>query len=336
MTIYDISKLAGVSIATVSRVLNGSPNVRPVTKDKVLGVMAQHGYTPNAFARGLGLNTMRTIGILCADSSDLYLAKAVYHMERRLREKGYSSVLCCTGYDFADKESASRLLLAQKVDACILVGSNFVSESDTDNRYIRDAASQLPVMLLNAAYDYPNVYCALCDDTEAVQNVTCRLLDCGIKDILFFYDSTSYSGQKKRAGYREGYLSRNLPLREEYQQYFPGSHDDVKGMEDFLEGLFQKGITFHAVVASDDILATAALKFAGRHSLCLPQDFSVVGYNNSLLAACCEPELTSVDNRLEDLCSILVHTLANVLGGQDMPQKVVLTGKLVTRKTTVF
>ena len=65
MTIYDISEKAGVSIATVSRVLNGSSNVREKTKQKVLAVMQECGYTPNAFARGLGLNTMKTIGFMC-------------------------------------------------------------------------------------------------------------------------------------------------------------------------------------------------------------------------------------------------------------------------------
>ena len=74
MTIYDISEKAGVSIATVSRVLNGSPNVSDKTREKVLDIMERYGYTPNAFARGLGLNTMRTIGIMCADSSDPYLS----------------------------------------------------------------------------------------------------------------------------------------------------------------------------------------------------------------------------------------------------------------------
>ena len=76
--IYDISKLAGVSIATVSRVLNGSDKVSETTRQKVLDVMEQNGYTPNAFARGLGLNTMRTVGILCDDSSAIYLARGIY------------------------------------------------------------------------------------------------------------------------------------------------------------------------------------------------------------------------------------------------------------------
>ena len=85
MTIYDISEKAGVSIATVSRVLNGSNNVSEKTKKKVLDVINQYEYTPNAFARGLGLNTMKTIGIMCADSSDPYLAKAIYYIEQKLR-----------------------------------------------------------------------------------------------------------------------------------------------------------------------------------------------------------------------------------------------------------
>ena len=74
MNIYDISEKAGVSIATVSRVLNGNANVSEKTRKKVLDVMEKYGYRPNAFARGLGLNTMKTIGLLCTDSSDLYQA----------------------------------------------------------------------------------------------------------------------------------------------------------------------------------------------------------------------------------------------------------------------
>ena len=99
LTIYDISEKAGVSIATVSRVLNNSNNVSEKTRQKVLDVMEANGYTPNVFARGLGLDTMKTIGILCADSSDLYLAKvfcdripmipssAVPAMNRNIRRK---------------------------------------------------------------------------------------------------------------------------------------------------------------------------------------------------------------------------------------------------------
>ena len=104
MNIYDVSRKAEVSIATVSRVLNGNPNVSEKTRNRVLEVMNELGYTPNIFARGLGLNTMKTIGIMCSDSSDLYLANAIYFLERELRNNGYDSILCCTGVALETKQ----------------------------------------------------------------------------------------------------------------------------------------------------------------------------------------------------------------------------------------
>ena len=81
MNIYDIAKLANVSIATVSRVVNNSPKVSPKTKEKVLAVMKENEYTPNAFARGLGLGSMKTVGIICPNIDDIYMAKAVSYLD---------------------------------------------------------------------------------------------------------------------------------------------------------------------------------------------------------------------------------------------------------------
>ncbi|MBQ7839320.1 MAG: LacI family DNA-binding transcriptional regulator [Lachnospiraceae bacterium] len=336
MTIYDISKMAGVSIATVSRVLNGNANVRPETKKKVLEVIEKCGYTPNAFARGLGLNSMNTIGILCADSSDLYLAKAVYYIEGYLRNGGYHSILCCTGYDLENKKSCLNLLLNQKVDSVIMVGSNFVEANDRDNDYIREAAAQIPIMLLNADFEYPNVFCTLCDDFRSMQDAALNLIDSGIQDILYLYNSRSYSGRNKLAGYQSAFLLRDLTPSKEYQQYYSGRNDDVEGICRFISELAASGLTFHAVLASEDILAMAALKFARLSNLRIPEDLSVIGYNNSILACCCEPELTTIDNRLEDICQQLVKTLIATLNGNHMPQKTIFSGRLIKRGTTSF
>ena len=129
MNIYDVSKKAGVSIATVSRVLNGNAKVSSKTKDKVLAAIKELDYTPNVFARGLGLNTMKTIGIMCIDSSDIYLANAVYYLEQELRKYGYDSILCCTGKDYSNKKKYLELLLSKRVDGVILTGSQFVENT---------------------------------------------------------------------------------------------------------------------------------------------------------------------------------------------------------------
>lgn len=335
MTIYDISEKAGVSIATVSRVLNGSNNVSEKTKQKVLSVMDQYEYTPNAFARGLGLNTMKTIGIMCADSSDLYLAKAIYYIEGKLRANGYDSILSCSGYDLKNKISSMNLLLTKKVDGIILVGSNFVYEQDSDNKYIADAAAQVPVMILNASLNIPNVYSVQSDDYNSMYEATIQMLDCGITDPVYFYNSASYSSKKKLAGFCSAMEDRNCFLSEAQIQFFRGSHEDIPGMAKHLYQLHTNGMQFHGVIAADDALALAAVKYAKEAGLRIPEDLSVIGYNNSMLAQCCNPELTSIDNKLEILCQHLITTLMGVLGGQEMPKKTIFSGELVRRGTTL-
>ncbi len=335
LTIYDISEQAGVSIATVSRVLNNSANVSEKTRRKVMDVIEASGYTPNVFARGLGLDTMKTIGILCADSSDLYLAKAVYYLEQLLRRNSYDTLLCCTGYEPADKKASMELLLSKRVDGVILCGSNFLHDKDEDNEYIRQAAQQLPVMMLNADFDYKNVYSCFCDDHRSMVNATITLIESGHEDILYLYNTNTSSSKRKLSGFIAGLEMSGLQVREEYQCFYNGSHEDIDEMVDFIKGLAEKGLTFNGILASDDALGLAAVKYARSTGISVPNDLSIIGYNNSLLAKCCDPELTSVDNQLETLCKTLIHTLIDVLNGENTPQKSILYGELVERETTM-
>lgn len=336
MTIYDISKKAGVSIATVSRVLNGSANVKPKTRKKVMDIIEQYGYKPNAFARGLGLNSMKTIGILCADASDLYLAKAIYFIEQNLRENGYHSVLGCTGYELSGKKESLNLLLSQHVDAVVMIGSNFILNNPEDNQYVRDAASQVPIMLLNADFDCNNVYCTLCDDYKATQDATEQMLLSGASNILYLYNSNSYSGLKKLAGYQNALLTHDIPLKKELMQCFKGSHEDIDGVKSFVEAITKKGVKFDGIVTSDDFLAIGAMNYARTNHIKVPSELQIVGYNNSILAHCSEPELSSIDNRLEDMCIQLVKTLIGTLSQNEMPQKTIFSGELIKRGSTSF
>lgn len=334
MTIYDISEKAGVSIATVSRVLNGSSSVSEKTKQKVLDVIKQYEYTPNAFARGLGLNTMKTIGILCADSSDLYTAKAVYYLEQLLRANGYNSILCCSGYELENRQKSLNLLLKQKVDATILVGSSYIYESDEENKYIIDAAAQIPVMLLNAALDVPNIYSILSDDHASMYEATMHMLHSGVEDILFFYNSTSYSSKRKLSGHLSALKDFGLTENQQLLQFFKGSHEDILAMAEHLKQAAAQGIVFHGVIAADDILALGAVKYAREQGLRIPEDLAVIGYNNSMLANACESGLTSVDNKLETQCQHLITTLMDVLNGNEAQKQTMFSGELVKRGTT--
>lgn len=330
MNIYDISAKAGVSIATVSRVLNGNSKVSEKTRQKILDIMEETGYQPNAFARGLGLNTMNTVGILCADSSDLVLASAVYYIEQELRKYHYDSLLCCTGYETSVKEKYLKLLLSKRVDALILAGSNFVEADMEKNRYIIEAAREVPVIILNGYLDAPNVYCALCDDAEVMHRLTSHFLR-QTRRILYIYRSLSYSGRGKLQGVQEAFRQEGIPLEPEQTLLFHGTVDETKEM--LLE--YSKGEKcWDVIMTSDDELAVGACKYARAAGLRVPEDLQVTGYNNSKISVCCEPEVTSVDNHLEFSCHNCVSMLMKVLAGEQVPARISVSGDIVSRGTT--
>lgn len=336
MTIYDISKKAGVSIATVSRVINGSSKVSPATKEKVLKIIEESGYSPNIFARGLGLNTMNTVGLLCADVSDPFLAEAVYHIEQDLREGGYDVLLCCTGYELAQKQKCMNMLISKRVDALVLIGSNYIEEQSENNAYIRQAAQKMPIMILNGALDAPNVYSTLCDDFGAVCDLTGRFIAAGKTDILYLYNSNSYSGRSKLGGFREAFRLAGVSLPRENTRFFTSRDKSVSEISDYLADLYDRGQRFSVVMCSDDRLAMGAIKFAHRRGLKIPQDISVTGFNNMVTATYCEPELTSVDNKLESICHHCVSALINILNGVDTPKKTLFSYELVERGSTAL
>lgn len=330
MNIYDISEKAGVSIATVSRVLNGNSKVSEKTRQKVLAIMEETGYQPNVFARGLGLNTMYTVGILCADSSDLVLASAVYYMEQELRRYHYDALLCCTGYDLAAREKYLKLLLSKRVDALILAGSSYVEADREMNRYIIEAAKEVPVIILNGYLEAPNIYCACCEDQEVMQRLTGRFLK-ETDRILYVYRSLSYAGRAKLEGVKQAFAQAGKTLQPEQQLLLNGSIEEVRN--DLLERYGTKRC-WDVIMTSDDELAAGACKYARAAGFLVPGDLQITGYNNSRISICCEPEITSVDNRLEHLSRNCVSMLIQVLSGEEVPSYLTIPGKIIARGTT--
>lgn len=333
MNIYDVSEHAHVSIATVSRVINGNPNVSEKTRKRVLDVMEELGYTPNVFARSLGLNTMKTIGIMCADSSDPWLAEAIYYLEKELRGNGYDSLLCCTGYLPETKKKYLELLRSKRVDAIILTGSHYIEAKAKDNAYLLEAAKDLPIMLVNGSLDGEQIYSTVCDDHAAVYDATLRLYHSGRSSVLYLYSGNSFSNLRKISGYRAAVRDAGFLIREELMVL---CHKDLDAAMDRLDTLSRSGVHFDAVLASEDILAVGAVKYADKAGLKVPQDLSIIGYNNSILSKCTTPEITSVDNKVEALCTTTVNTLMKVLEVGNVPTKTTITPELVKRGTTNF
>ena len=305
MNIYDIAKAADVSIATVSRVINGSGKVSPATRDKIIRIIQEHDYTPNAFARGLGLGSMRTVGILCANTSDMYLSEAVFHLENNLRMNGFNSLLCCTGYGRAEKENALRLILSKSVDAVILVGSNYIEAEDSANDYIRRAAQQIPIFMMNGSIKGENIYCVMCDDYTVTYDLADMLLSTGSKNILFAQRNNSYSTRRKIAGIRAACAKHNAPFTDEQ---IAVCEVGVSGVVNAIKEAAQR-CSFDTIMCSNDLIAASALKYAEQEGYDVPSQMRISGYDYSVLSLITTPLLTTVDNKVE----LMSHTTVDVL-----------------------
>ena len=328
MNIYDIAKKANVSIATVSRVLNTKGNVSQKTKERVLAVIEELGYTPNIFARGLGLNTIKMIGVMCSTVDDIYFAKAISIIENELRQHGYDVILYCTGNHLEDKKKYLELLMSKKVDSIIFIGSTF--KEQWDNSHLEKAANEIPLIFINSLVEFPNTYCFVCDDEAALTTSVDTLVAKGHKKIIYLYESETSSGLAKLQGFKKGCLKHDLPFN---ANSLLKCERTLESSYQIISHALQERPSFTAILTSDDLIAAGALNAVRDHGLGIPHDMAIIGFNNSLFSQCTFPRLTTVDSKVELLCSFAVSSLIKLLDGHKVSNKLVVSPELVIRQT---
>lgn len=328
MNIYDIAKKAGVSIATVSRVINDNGHVSSKTRDKVNKVMDELGYTPNVFARGLMVNSIKVLGLLTIDVRDLYHASAIHTIEVDARQRGYDVILCSTGNDINEKKKYLKLLLQKRVDGIILIGSVF--KEKTDNSHILEAAESVPVVMINGYVNGSNIYSIICDDSSGVHSAVDYSAKKGHKDIAYIYDVDTFSGMSKLDGFKKGMEDNGLLIM---QDTIIKTSGGIEGGYAAIEKLINENRKISSIITAEDILAVGALKKLQEIGVRVPEDISVIGYNNSLISRCTTPELTTIDNKVESISSLAIKTLIDVIEDKNVPAKTVISPELIIRKT---
>ncbi|MBQ5840413.1 MAG: LacI family DNA-binding transcriptional regulator, partial [Clostridia bacterium] len=249
MNIYDIAARCGVSIATVSRVLNNSPRVRPQTRERVLAVMQEENYTPSALARGLGGGSMHMAGILCRDIRDSFQAAAVACLEEYLRQRGMPVLLRCVGSEPQDEQQAMESLLQQGAEVLILIGA---ACDEQEAACVEAASAHVPIILLGAALSIKGVYGITADERGAVRELTQLLFRRQRRQILFLYDGDTYSCREKLAGYREAYENSHCPPD---PQRMVAVEREPEAVNACVKQLLVKRVSFDAVIATEDAIA---------------------------------------------------------------------------------
>lgn len=330
VNIYDISRECGVSIATVSRVMNNSGYVSDKTRKKVLDAIERNGYSPNAFARGMSRSTMSIVGILCSDSRDPYQAECIYWLQKDLAQAGYTAMLCCTGEDLKTLEGDVNLLLSRSVDALICIGSGFAGGSEKNWQALVKAADKVPVILLNGELEQKNIYSIVCDDEKGMSELTSLVLETGSTSPLFLTGSPSPSSQDKLRGFRKCMKEHDFHDKDIRVVELKTSLDRIG---DQLKEIYCER-PFDAILCCDDQTALGALKFTEQNHLKVPEQVQITGYNGSLLSRLSSLQITTYDNRLSYLCSQALLALQAVLSKKSYPRQSLYTGQVIPGETT--
>ncbi|MBO5573720.1 MAG: LacI family DNA-binding transcriptional regulator [Clostridium sp.] len=326
MNIYDIAREAGVSITTVSRVLNNKANVSEKTRRKIQEVLERHSYQPSAIARGLVSGTMKTVAILMVDVRTPHYAMTAFTMEQKLSKLGYMVLLCNTGENREDWKRYLRELYERKADGIILVGSIYKQLEEDD---ALDLVRGIPIVMSNGKIDRENVYSVMVDEGRGIELATEHLYRRGHRKIAYVKDKQTESAERKKNGYLRKMAELGLP--EEDRTVCEIEYTAEAGARIALS-LHDKG--YDAVVFGEDLTAVGAVNGLLDAGIAVPGEMAVTGCNNSEYATLCRPGLTSINNKAEVLSELSVQLLVDILAEKTEIAELVVIPELVVRGTS--
>ena len=308
MNIYEIAKKANVSPSTVSRVLNNKPNISAETYAKVMNVLADTGYSPNAIARGLALNSMNMIGIVVDDIRNLYRAHVIYHLENLLSKNNYTTIVINAN---TKGNSLFSLIMQQQLDALIFVGSSFSTDEVRD--FIQTRFSKKPVLLFNGSLDLPNTISVICDEYRGLQLICDHLYRTNKREFIYLNFGNHLASQRKLSGFLDKLADLNIPFSED--RIFQAVSEDFEGGCEAGQRIIESGLKFDAIVCALDLLAMGAIYILKQYGYSVPQDIAVTGFDNLIYGKLSAPFLTSVDGKIKELSVLAVERLMSILDG---------------------
>ncbi len=286
-TIKDVAKEAGVSVATVSRVINNSPKASATSINSVKQAMEKLGYRPNANARALVSQSTQTVGVLVADVSDPFFGTLVKAADNIAHAHG-KHLLVCNGYHHADQEKAAiELLINSRCDSLIIH-----SKALSDDELIRYAAEVKGMVLINRYISELADRCISLDNHRGAYLATEFLIRNGHTKIAHIASSHAIEDTDARIdGYLDAMRDNHLEPSRSYIEY---GEPDSEGGELATQNLLMKAVDFTAIVAYNDYMAVGALSVFEENAIHVPQQVSIVGFDDGLLAKYVHPKLTTI------------------------------------------
>ncbi len=285
-TIDDIARFAKVSKSTVSRVLNDTTPVAKAKRKAVLAAVKKLDFKPNQFARGLAGGQSMTIGIVTQNIGSPFYDSVTSGVIKGLDATGYTPLIVDGQWDVDIEKAAVQTLLGRQVDGLVIVGGS-ITETDLDK--IR---SQRPTFIVARELDDWGGSCAFVNNYQAAYDLTQYLLEQGHREIAHITGIMRHQDAIKRYdGYAAALADGGIPL--DKQRIFEGNFSGQSGIL-AIETFLIRGARFSAVFAANDEMAFGARLALSRRNIRVPEDVSLVGFDDQPLSAFMTPPLTTV------------------------------------------
>lgn len=325
VTIYDVAREAKVSMATVSRVLNANPNVKPETRKKVKDVIDRLNYRPNAVARGLASKKTTTVGVIIPDISDLYYSALARGLEDIAEMYNYQIIITNTDQDPKKEHNAYLNLVSKQVDGIIFLGGKLNSAILKDIE-----TSKVPVVVCGSGAEKNDLPSVNINYFEAAKEVASKLIADDTKNICFVTAGYSrYQESRMLIGMKEAYSEVGLNGDE---------YITVEEAADYETGkeIFSKLLDTErdAVIAINDETAIGILHGGHDHGVAMPQRLQIVSCSNTRLVTMVRPKISSIAVPLYDLGAVGMRLLTKLMNTETVDTTTVVLPYSIDYRTT--
>lgn len=331
ITIVDVAKKANVSVATVSRVMNGNYPVKAETKKRVLEVVNELNYIPNMQARELTQQKSATIGVVVPSINNMFFPEVIRGIESNLKLNSLSLVLACSNNDVEDEKLCVNNLLSRNVSGIIVIDPN---TDNINSKFYHNISKQTPIVFVNGHSVSANISSVINDEAMGASMALNYLLENNHKDILFVRGKDSYSYDVKEKVYKETMKELHNFKTENIINIGDGNSNETvdNTVNIFLDILKTSSAT--AVFACNDLMAVGVLNACKKLNLHVPNDLSIIGFDNIALSKFVEPKLTTIDQNMFLLgTNAATLLLEKIESDNSSSKRVILINSLIERDT---
>ena len=320
-SIREVAKLANVSPATVSRVMNGTAKVDDEKKKRVLKAIEETGFVPNEVARSLFKKSAKIIGLILPSIENPFFAQLAGAIERNAEKHGFRLVLCNTGSVAEKEKAAMQMLSSMNADGIILTTSNGELREYTES-------SSIPIIVTDRIFQGSSkLKYVHCDHYKGGRMAAEHLIDCGCKSIVCIKGQQEISSARDRyQGYKDVCNEQGIK-----EQTMDSAYDFDEGMK-VTEELLEKYKDVDGIIACNDMVAISAYKVLHKKGIKVPEQIQLIGFDDIALSKLITPELTTISQPVDEIGAKAAELIIQKDNGEQ--QEYIFEAKLVEREPT--